>query len=91
MPANLVDQINEDDFYSLMAFLLSKRDVAAALRRGRIDRSRIGCGAYLADVQKCVKCNVNSGREGFDYDDQQIVDVAVIPVSPELGSPLHDF
>jgi hypothetical protein len=30
MPANLADQINENDFYSLMAFLLSKRDAAAA-------------------------------------------------------------
>jgi putative heme-binding domain-containing protein len=29
MPANLVDQIAEDDFYRLMAFLLSKREAAA--------------------------------------------------------------
>ncbi len=28
MPANLVDQIAEGDFYNLMAFLLSKRDTA---------------------------------------------------------------
>ena len=26
MPANLVDQIAEDDFYRLMAFLLSRRE-----------------------------------------------------------------
>jgi hypothetical protein len=30
MPANLVDQITEGDFYDLMAFLLSKRDAAPA-------------------------------------------------------------
>ena len=30
MPANLVDQIDEADFYNLMAFLLSKRDAAPA-------------------------------------------------------------
>jgi hypothetical protein len=30
MPANLVDQIDEADFYNLMAFLLSKRDAATA-------------------------------------------------------------
>ncbi len=30
MPANLVDQIAEGDFYHLMAFLLSKRDTAPA-------------------------------------------------------------
>ena len=29
MPANLVDQIAEGDFYNLMAFLLSKRDTTA--------------------------------------------------------------
>ena len=30
MPANLVDQIDEADFYHLMAYLLSRRDTAAA-------------------------------------------------------------
>ena len=30
MPANLVDQIAEGDFYSLMAFLLSKREASQA-------------------------------------------------------------
>ena len=30
MPANLVDQINEGEFYDLMAYLLSKRDIPAA-------------------------------------------------------------
>ncbi len=30
MPANLVDQIDEADFYNLMAYLLSRRDMAAA-------------------------------------------------------------
>jgi putative heme-binding domain-containing protein len=35
MPANLVDQIDERDFYSLMAFLLSKRDAGATAPNGR--------------------------------------------------------
>ncbi len=34
MPANLVDQIDERDFYSLMAFLLSKRDAGATAPNG---------------------------------------------------------
>ena len=36
MPANLTDQIAEDDFYRLLAFLLSKRESRAIGRRGKI-------------------------------------------------------
>jgi putative heme-binding domain-containing protein len=38
MPANLVDQIGEEDFYNLMAFLLSKRDPAAPAPRAGISK-----------------------------------------------------
>ena len=46
MPANLVDQINESDFYSLMAYLLSKRE--ARRRRAGFKRREVEHGSLSA-------------------------------------------